>query len=79
MTTSRRQAKRPAARGARSKLPTRRKLVPMRVSEGFRAFVLDQLSAVRDFRAKSMFGGIGLYAGDTFFGMVASDRHCEIR
>ena len=45
----------------------------MRVSDGFRAFVLDQLSGVRGMRAKDMFGGIGLYADDVFFGILASD------
>ena len=45
----------------------------MRVSMGFREFVLDQLGGVPDLRAKAMFGGIGLYAGDIFFGMMAAD------
>ena len=48
-------------------------LTPMRVSDGFRAFVLDQLSDVTDLRPKSMFGGVGLYSGDVFFGIVAAD------
>lgn len=45
----------------------------MRVSMGFREFVLDQLGGLPDLRAKAMFGGIGLYAGDVFFGMMAAD------
>jgi DNA transformation protein len=45
----------------------------MRVSEGFREFVLDQLSGVRGMRAKPMFGGIGIYADDVFFGILAAD------
>lgn len=45
----------------------------MRVSNGFRDFVLDQLSRVRQLRAKAMFGGVGLYSDDTFFGILASD------
>lgn len=45
----------------------------MRVSPGFRAFVLDQLSEVPDLRAESMFGGVGLYSGDVFFGIIAAD------
>lgn len=53
--------------------PSRGPLRPMRVSHGFREFVLDQLSGIRDLRARQMFGGIGLYAGDVFFGIVASD------
>ena len=45
----------------------------LRVSDGFRDFVLDQLSGVNDLRAKSMFGGVGLYSGDIFFGILAAD------
>jgi DNA transformation protein len=45
----------------------------MKSSDRFRDFVLDQLSAIRDVRARAMFGGIGIYAGDVFFGLIASD------
>lgn len=45
----------------------------MRVSEGFRDFVLDQLAPAGDVRPRAMFGGIGLYLGDLFFGILASD------
>ena len=45
----------------------------MRVSASFRDFVLDQLSVVRGLRAKAMFGGVGLYAEDVFFGILAAD------
>ncbi len=45
----------------------------MRVSDSFRAFVLDQLGSIDDVIARPMFGGIGLYAQDLFFGIVASD------
>lgn len=45
----------------------------MRVTDGFRDFVLDQLSGVDGLRAKAMFGGVGLYAEDAFFGMMAAD------
>ena len=45
----------------------------MRVSGGFREFVLGQLAEVRELHAKSMFGGLGLYSGDVFFGIVAGD------
>ena len=51
----------------------RGKLKPMRVSMGFREFVLDQLGGLPDLRAKAMFGGVGLYAGDDFFGILAAD------
>jgi DNA transformation protein len=45
----------------------------MRSTDGFRDFVLDQLSSLKGVRARAMFGGIGLYADDTFFGIIASD------
>jgi len=45
----------------------------MRVSDGCREFVLEQLSDVKALHARSMFGGIGLYAGDVFFGILAAD------
>ncbi len=53
--------------------PSRSGFASLRVSAGFRDFVLDQLSGVTDLRAKAMFGGIGLYAGDVFFGILAAD------
>lgn len=45
----------------------------MRVTDSFRDFVLDQLSDVRGLRARPMFGGIGLYAFEVFFGILAAD------
>jgi len=51
----------------------RGRLVPMRSTDGFRAFVLEQLAGVRELHARAMFGGIGLYAGDVFFGIIAAD------
>jgi DNA transformation protein len=45
----------------------------MRVTDGFRAFVLEQLADLESVRARAMFGGVGLYAGDVFFGLVAAD------
>jgi DNA transformation protein len=45
----------------------------MRVTGGFRAFVLEQLAGVESVRARAMFGGIGLYADDVFFGILAAD------
>jgi len=56
-----------------AKQPARGTLKSMRVSSGFRAFVLDQLAALPGMRARSMFGGVGLYADDLFFGILASD------
>jgi DNA transformation protein and related proteins len=51
----------------------RGKLKSMRVSMGFREFVLDQLGGIANLQPRAMFGGVGLYAGDTFFGIVAAD------
>ncbi len=46
----------------------------MAVSASFRTFVIDQLSrVVPRLRARSMFGGVGIYAGDLFFALVAGD------
>jgi DNA transformation protein len=46
----------------------------MPVSDGYLTFVLDQLRpVVRDVRARRMFGAIGLYATDLFFGLIADD------
>ena len=46
----------------------------LRVTPEFRDFVLDQLAQVRELRAQRMFGGIGLYSGERFFGIVAADE-----
>jgi DNA transformation protein len=44
------------------------------VTEGFRAFVLEQLArATPSLRARAMFGGVGLYSGDVFFALVDDD------
>ena len=45
----------------------------MRVSGNVRDFVLDQLAGLEGLRARAMFGGVGLYAGEVFFGIVAAD------
>jgi DNA transformation protein len=45
----------------------------MRVTDGFRAFVLEQLANIESVRARAMFGGVGLYSNDVFFGIVAAD------
>jgi len=39
----------------------------MRVTDGFRAFVLEQLAGVESVRARAMFDWIGLYDDDVFF------------
>ena len=46
----------------------------MSVSQGFRAFVLEQLARTTPgLRARSMFGGVGLYSGDLFFALMDDD------
>jgi len=46
----------------------------MAVSPSFRTFIVDQLGrAVPRIRARSMFGGVGIYAGDLFFALIADD------
>jgi DNA transformation protein len=54
-------------------MATRGKLRSMKSSNAFRDFALDQLSGIRGVRARAMFGGIGIYSGDVFFGLIASD------
>jgi DNA transformation protein and related proteins len=46
----------------------------MAVSENYRDFVLEQLGRVTPVNAKSMFGGVGLYAEGLFFALIAEDR-----
>lgn len=50
----------------------RRRLEPLRNSRSFPAFVLDQLSAL-EVTSRPMFGGIGIYSEDLFFGIIARD------
>jgi len=45
----------------------------MPVTDGFIAFVLDQLDPVGPVTLKPMFGGVGLYADDLFFALIAAD------
>ncbi len=42
--------------------------------DSFKEFVLDQLSALPDVRAKAMFGAHGLYSGETFFAILDEGR-----
>lgn len=46
----------------------------MAVSESYRVFVLEQLGRVVPITAKSMFGGVGIYAEGLFFALIAEDR-----
>jgi len=46
----------------------------MAVSDTFRTYVLEQLARLRpDVRARAMFGGVGLYAGERIFGLIDGD------
>ena len=45
----------------------------MAVSASYRAFVLEQLGEVAPVSAKSMFGGVGVYANGLFFALMDND------
>lgn len=45
----------------------------MPVTDSFVDFVLEQLDPVGPITPKRMFGGVGLYAGDLFFALLAGD------
>ena len=45
----------------------------MAVTDSFVEFVLEQLEPVGPITPKRMFGGVGLYAGDLFFALIAGD------
>ena len=46
----------------------------MAVSVNYRAFVVEQLARVLpDVRARSMFGGVGVYTHDLFFALIDND------
>ena len=57
---------------ATKKAPKRR-LRSLKVTDAFRAFVLDQLDGLDDVVARAMFGGVGLYCRGVFFGILAND------
>jgi len=44
------------------------------LDDSFKEFVLDQLSALPEVRAKAMFGGYGLYQADRFFVILMDGR-----
>ena len=46
----------------------------MAVTDSFLTFVLEQLEEVRDVTWRRMFGGVGMYAGERFFGLIDDDR-----
>ena len=45
----------------------------MSVSDSFLAFALEQLAGVRELSHRKMFGGVGLYSGESFFGVIDND------
>jgi DNA transformation protein len=45
----------------------------MPVTDSFIAFVVDQLAGCGAITTKRMFGGVGVYAGDVFFALIAAD------
>ena len=46
----------------------------MAVSPSYRTFILEQLSrCTTGVRARSMFGGVGIYGGDLFFALMDDD------
>ncbi|HET7040660.1 MAG TPA: TfoX/Sxy family protein [Gemmatimonadales bacterium] len=46
----------------------------MTVSDSFKTYVLEQFGRLRpDIRARAMFGGIGVYAGELFFALIDDD------
>jgi DNA transformation protein and related proteins len=45
----------------------------MSVSTGYLAYVLEQLAGLGDVSARRMFGGVGLYSGEHFFGLIDDD------
>ena len=45
----------------------------MAVSADYLAYVIDQLAGLAAVRPRRMFGGVGLYAEDVFFGLVDDD------
>src|SRR6266850_2963814 len=49
------------------------RLRSLKVSAGFKSFVLDQLGELGDVTPRSMFGGVGLYHRGVFFGILARD------
>lgn len=45
----------------------------MSVSPGFATFVVEQLDGCGPIATKRMFGGLGIYSGETFFALIDDD------
>lgn len=56
------------------KKKSKRSFQSLRSSAGFETFVVDQLADLGDVTPKKMFGGVGLYFDDLFFGLIARDE-----
>lgn len=48
--------------------------IPKMANYSFLDFVLEQLATLEGLRSKRMFGGFGLYSGESFFGIVFDGR-----
>ena len=51
----------------------RERLASLKVSDAFKAFILDRFEDLGDVVPRSMFGGVGLYWRGVFFGIIAQD------
>lgn len=45
----------------------------MAVQPQYLAYILEQLEALGQLRSRRMFGGVGLYSGELFFGLIDDD------
>ncbi len=45
----------------------------MAVQPQYLAYILEQLAGFGDLRSRRMFGGVGLYSGELFFGLIDDD------
>ena len=45
----------------------------MAVQPRYLAYILEQLAGIAGLRSRRMFGGVGLYSGDLFFGLIDDD------
>ena len=45
----------------------------MAVQPQYLAYILEQLEGITGLRSRRMFGGVGLYSGDLFFGLIDDD------
>jgi len=59
---------------AESVEPQARRYNKFMPDDSFKEFVLDQLSALPEVRARAMFGAHGLYQGERFFGILDEGR-----